>query len=134
MRDFKQEEALRPGVDAEAGEDALIPRLVMARDDHDLHLAGIEHRARPHLDRDAGIHRAAHDPLAVGERAHLAGDRRAARRRGRSTACRSGRRASSVTVAPTPALPISATAAGSHTARDRDVLEPLADDLARSPS
>ena len=54
---------------------------------------------------------------------------RAARRRGRSTACRCGRRVQSRTRWPTPASIIVATAARIADRRDRDVVEFLLQDL-----
>ena len=61
-------------IDADAGEDAPVPRLVMARDDDDLHALGLQDRGRAGADRDARVHGAADHPGAVGERAHLAAD------------------------------------------------------------
>ena len=61
-------------LDSDRGEDAAVPRLVVVGDDDELDLAGVQHRRRPHEHLDAGIHRAAHDPFAVGQHLDLAGD------------------------------------------------------------
>src|SRR5262249_61724073 len=66
---LQQQVALGTRVDADAGEDTDVPGLVVARDYDDLHLAGVEHRRRPHPPGDAGVHGTAHDPFAVAERA-----------------------------------------------------------------
>ena len=65
--------ALGLGGDADRGEGGQVVRLHVVRDDHDLHRAGVEHRARTHVVQLAARHRSAVAEAPVAKEADAPG-------------------------------------------------------------